>query len=70
MKEALVKGEMPFVANEEAPEVAKVGKGALHFPAPAVAAERTPILELDFASATMGTDQFDAPCRQSLAEAL
>ncbi len=49
MEEALVKVEVSFVADEEAREVAEMGKGALHFPASAVAAERASILQLDCA---------------------
>lgn len=70
MEEALVEGEMSFVADEETAEVAQMSKGALDLPAPAVATEGTPILQGYFASAPMGADQFDAPRCQSLAEAL
>ncbi len=70
MKEALVNGEVSFVTNEEATEVAQVGEGALYFPALMIAAQGTSILQDDFASAAMRADQFDATCGQSFAEAL
>lgn len=70
MKEALVKVEESFVANEETTEVAQMGKGAFHLPASAIAAQWASILELDFATAAMGADQFYAPCGEALAEPL
>ncbi len=70
MKEALVKVEASFVANEKTTEVAQMGKGAFHLPASAVAAQGASILELDFAAAAMRTDQFHAPRREALAEPL
>ncbi len=70
MKEALVKTEMSFVADEETTEVAQVGESALHFPALAIAPQGASILQSDFASTAMRADQLDAAGRQSLAEAL
>ena len=71
MEEALVKGEVVFMANEETTEVAEVSKGALDLPAFAITAQGTAILRGEAAAPTaMGTDQLDAARRQSLAEAL
>ncbi len=60
MKEALVKLNEPFVADEEPAEVPQVGKCPLHFPALAVAAQRAPILEDRAPAGAMGADQLDA----------
>src|SRR5438552_12258251 len=60
MKEALVKIDQPFVADEESAEVTQVSKGAFHFPALAVAAQRASILQDRAAVGTMRADQLDA----------
>ena len=70
MEEGLVKIEASFVANEETTEVAELCKGAFHLPAFAIAAQRASILELDFATAAMRTDQFHAPGGEALPEPL
>ena len=70
MKEALVKTEVSFVADEETPEVAQVGESALHFPALTIAPQGASILQSDLASPAMGTDQLDAARGQSLSETL
>ena len=66
MEECLVEREEAFMADEEAPVVAQVCEGALDLPASAVAAQRSSILQLDFAAATMRRDQFDASCGEPL----
>jgi hypothetical protein len=38
VEEALVKGEMPFVADEKTAEVAQMSKGAFDLPTSAIAA--------------------------------
>ena len=40
MEEALIKREVPFMADEETTEVAQVSKGAFDLPAFAIAAQR------------------------------
>ena len=70
MEEALVEGEMAFIADEETTEVTQVSEGALNPPALAIAAEGASILELDFTAPAMGTDQLDPACGEPCAEAL
>ena len=71
MEEALVKGEVAFMADEEPTEVAQVSKGAFDLPAFAIAAQRAAILQGGAATPTaVRTDQFDPACRQPGPEAL
>ncbi len=65
MEEALVKGKVALMADEEATEVAQVSEGAFDLPAFGIAAERASILR-----GRARTDQLDSACRQSLAKAL
>ncbi len=70
VKEALVKIEASFIANQETTEVAEMGEGALHFPASVIAPERSSVLELDFAAAAMRADQLDAARGETFPEPL
>lgn len=68
MKEALVKVDQPFVADEEPAEVTQVGKGALHLPSFAVAAQWAPVLENRTPVGAMRADEFDSPQGELAAE--
>ena len=71
MEEALIKGEVSFMADEKTTEVAQVREGAFDFPASAIAAERASILQGRATAATaVRTDQFDSASRQPGPEAL
>ena len=61
MKEAHVKLDETFVADEESSEVAQVGESTLHLPSPSVAAQWASVLKDRASVGTVGADQFDAP---------
>jgi len=69
MKEALVKLDETFVADQESSEVTQVGESALHLPSLAVAAQGASVLKDRASVGAMGTDQLDAPCGELEAEA-
>src|SRR2546429_3222936 len=65
MKECAVNRERAVIANHQMPEVAEPREGALDFPAPAVAPQRSSVLGRRLASIpTMRRDQFDPALRQ------
>src|ERR1700675_3156373 len=65
MKECVVNRERAIVANHQMAEVAEPREGALDFPAPAVASQRSSVLGHRFAAIpAMRRDQFDPARRQ------
>src|SRR5229473_758832 len=65
MKECAVNRERVVITNYQMAEVAEPREGALDFPAPAVASQRSSVLGHRFASIpTMRRDQFDPALRQ------
>src|SRR5205823_6399715 len=65
MKECAVNRGRAVIANHQMPEVAEPREGALDFPAPAVAPQRSSVLGRRLASIpTMRRDQFDPALRQ------
>ena len=69
MKESFVNRDRAVIANDQATEVAEPSEGAFHFPAVLVAAQRSTVLGARFAAIpAMRRDQFDATCRQPLAQ--
>jgi hypothetical protein len=71
MEEALIRGEVAFMADEETTEVTQVSKGAFDLPAFVIAPQRAAILQGGAAAPTaMGTDQLDPACGQPLAKTL
>src|SRR5438128_10278075 len=70
MKECAVNRERAVIANHQMPEVAEPREGALDFPAPAVAPQRSSVLGRRLASIpTMRRDQFDPALRQPRSQA-
>src|SRR5437899_1258970 len=69
MKECAVNRERAVIANHQMPEVAEPREGALDFPAPAVAPQRSSVLGHRFASIpAMRGDQFDPALSQPLSQ--
>jgi hypothetical protein len=69
MEERVVNRERAVVANHQTAEVAEVREGALDFPAPSVASQRSSVLRHRFAPIpAVRRDQFDPPRRQPLAQ--
>src|SRR5437870_11405195 len=69
MKECAVNRERAVIANHQMPEVAEPREGALDFPAPAVAPQRSSVLGHRFASIPeMRGDQFDPALSQPLSQ--
>src|SRR2546427_7853649 len=65
MKECAVNRERAVITNHQMAEVAEPREGALDFPSPAVASQRSPVLGHRFAPIpTMRRDQFDPARRQ------
>lgn len=66
MEESLVDFKMIIIAYEQTAEVAEPGEGALDFPAVAIAAQSSPVVEGRFAApAAVRRDQENAPLQQS-----
>jgi hypothetical protein len=66
MKESLVNGDGPVVANDQSAKVTEPRQGALHLPATPVTTERSAILRGRFAAIpAMGCDQRDPARRQA-----
>ena len=69
MKESLIDGDGAIVANDQTTKVAEPGKGAFDFPTTPIPAQRSAVLGARFAAIpSMRRDQFDASCRQPLAQ--
>src|SRR3989442_9319311 len=69
MKECAVNRERAVIANHQMPEVAEPREGALDFPAPAVAPQRSSVLGHRFASIpAMRGDQLDPALSQPLSQ--
>jgi hypothetical protein len=67
MKECAVNRERAVITNNQVTEVAEPRQGALDFPAPSVASQRSSVLGHRFASIPpMRRDQFDPALREPL----
>jgi hypothetical protein len=67
MKECAVNREGAVIASNQMAEIAEPSEGALDFPAPSIASQRSPVLGHRFASIpAMRRDQFDPARRQPL----
>ena len=58
--EGLEQPRLALVTDEEASEVEEPGEGALHDPAPSIAAELSPVLVAVLSIAAVGNDEVDA----------
>ena len=70
MGEGLVKREETFVSDEQASVVAQMSKGALDFPASAIAPQGPAILQDASPTSPVRTDQLDATRGESPAQPL
>src|SRR5258708_39582249 len=69
MKKSFIDCDRAVVANDQSAEVAEPGEGAFYLPAASVTAQRSAVLRARLAAIpAMRGDQFDASCRQPLAQ--